>query len=242
MVSHDWRVYDVGGARSLVSSSIQFYRFFPPLSFLFLARSAELLLSWFLVIVLTLAHWQLHGHHILTTWTPSSSWSPYLGLMRWASLLIDSAKPTRVSSKSFRFSWKTHPWTSWWVRIQSYYDYDIFCPFRRTPFSYGNILFQTLFSKRHRLFFSWTKLIFSKVLTPSATDSKYLFNSCPAKLHAGIRFGHYVISYGERPNDYQSTSGCASLKSVLKRFYADVFVLYSDIRKKFGGSKESFVL
>lgn len=31
------------------------------------------------------------------------------------------------------------------------------------------------------------------------------------KLAAGIRFGHFIVSYGNRPNDYESTSTCASL-------------------------------
>ncbi len=30
------------------------------------------------------------------------------------------------------------------------------------------------------------------------------------KLAAGIRFGHFIVSYGNRPNDYESTSTCAS--------------------------------
>ena len=29
-----------------------------------------------------------------------------------------------------------------------------------------------------------------------------------AKLEAGIQFGQYIISYGNRPNDYNSTSAC----------------------------------
>ncbi len=29
-----------------------------------------------------------------------------------------------------------------------------------------------------------------------------------AKLDAGILFGQYIISYGNRPNDYDSTSSC----------------------------------
>ena len=29
-----------------------------------------------------------------------------------------------------------------------------------------------------------------------------------AKLDAGVKFGHYVVSYGERSNDYESTSSC----------------------------------
>ena len=36
-----------------------------------------------------------------------------------------------------------------------------------------------------------------------------------AKLKAGIRFGQYIISYGNRPNDYDSTSACECLSLVL---------------------------
>ena len=35
-----------------------------------------------------------------------------------------------------------------------------------------------------------------------------------AKLRAGIRFGQYIISYGARPNDYDSTSACECPASV----------------------------
>ena len=38
-----------------------------------------------------------------------------------------------------------------------------------------------------------------------------------AKLDAGIQFGQYIISYGNRPNDYDSTSSC--------RFYDRVCLL-----------------
>ena len=31
-----------------------------------------------------------------------------------------------------------------------------------------------------------------------------------AKLKAGIQFGQYIISYGNRPNDYDNTSACKS--------------------------------
>ena len=37
-----------------------------------------------------------------------------------------------------------------------------------------------------------------------------------AKLKAGIRFGQYIISYGNRPNDYDSTSACECLLFVLE--------------------------
>ena len=32
-----------------------------------------------------------------------------------------------------------------------------------------------------------------------------------AKLADGVRFGHYIVSYGNRPNDYESTSTCEYL-------------------------------
>ena len=37
-----------------------------------------------------------------------------------------------------------------------------------------------------------------------------------AKLEAGIIFGQYIISYGNRPNDYDNTSACKS-----SRLYCD---------------------
>ncbi|KAF7795596.1 hypothetical protein EIP86_006759, partial [Pleurotus ostreatoroseus] len=44
------------------------------------------------------------------------------------------------------------------------------------------------------------------------------------KLAAGIRFGHFIVSYGNRPNDYESTSTCAYrffclLFSITSAFY-----------------------
>lgn len=30
-----------------------------------------------------------------------------------------------------------------------------------------------------------------------------------AKLNAGIKFGQFIVSYGNRPNDYESTSNCS---------------------------------
>ena len=32
-----------------------------------------------------------------------------------------------------------------------------------------------------------------------------------AKLRSGIRLAKYIVSYGNRPNDYENTSACASL-------------------------------
>ncbi|KAF7782388.1 hypothetical protein Agabi119p4_1764 [Agaricus bisporus var. burnettii] len=42
-----------------------------------------------------------------------------------------------------------------------------------------------------------------------------------AKLHAGIQFGHYVISYGNRPNDYENASAYLKKKfSALHKQYS----------------------
>lgn len=38
-----------------------------------------------------------------------------------------------------------------------------------------------------------------------------------AKLEAGVRLSHHMVSYGDRPNDYDSVSKCIS------------FVLFSDV-------------
>lgn len=38
-----------------------------------------------------------------------------------------------------------------------------------------------------------------------------------AKLRAGIHFGQYIISYGNRPNDYENTSACESRAAWLPR-------------------------
>lgn len=55
-----------------------------------------------------------------------------------------------------------------------------------------------------------------------------------AKLDAGVKFGHYVVSYGERSNDYESTSNCTLVPmSYLNRFLC-IWAIRADIRKKFG--------
>lgn len=38
-------------------------------------------------------------------------------------------------------------------------------------------------------------------------------NMSPAKLEAGIEFGHYVVSYGDKPNDYDAVSTCMYLSA-----------------------------
>ncbi|KAF9476380.1 guanine nucleotide-binding protein alpha-4 subunit [Pholiota conissans] len=48
-----------------------------------------------------------------------------------------------------------------------------------------------------------------------------------AKLQAGIRFGHYVVSYGERPNDYESTS------TYIKKKFGHLFRQYSPQQRIF---------
>ena len=35
-----------------------------------------------------------------------------------------------------------------------------------------------------------------------------LIIQCPAKIDAGVRFGHFVIAYGDRPNDAEAIAAC----------------------------------
>ncbi|KAG6821012.1 hypothetical protein H0H93_007902 [Arthromyces matolae] len=42
--------------------------------------------------------------------------------------------------------------------------------------------------------------------------------SLPAKLVAGVSFGHFVVSYGDRPNDFESTSKSFMTAGILRQF------------------------
>lgn len=62
-----------------------------------------------------------------------------------------------------------------------------------------------------------------------------------AKLESGIPFGQYIISYGNRPNDYTSTSACESFlhRTCARCRRGDLYSrLFSrdvvDMRRKFG--------
>jgi hypothetical protein len=57
-----------------------------------------------------------------------------------------------------------------------------------------------------------------------------------AKLDAGVRLNQHMVSYGDRPNDYDSISNCL--------FYCDIdrtsSYLRSDFRNKFGALHQSY--
>ena len=57
-----------------------------------------------------------------------------------------------------------------------------------------------------------------------------------AKLAAGAKFSHSVVSYGDRPNDYESITTCACLYAVLCGAVSlQIHLLnFLDLRKKFG--------
>ena len=56
-----------------------------------------------------------------------------------------------------------------------------------------------------------------------------------AKLRSGIRFGDYIVSYGNRPNDFDSTSRCKSEAIQVTHALADprVPVAREDLKRKF---------
>lgn len=57
-----------------------------------------------------------------------------------------------------------------------------------------------------------------------------------AKLDAGIYFGQYIISYGNRPNDYDSTSACpyisviSSAPLILRQYYTCSYRHATEVR------------
>lgn len=57
----------------------------------------------------------------------------------------------------------------------------------------------------------WKSIVSNPLLAP--TNLVLFLNKCDvlkAKLAAGIRLGKYVISYADRPNDFQHASECES--------------------------------
>lgn len=65
--------------------------------------------------------------------------------------------------------------------------------------------------------------------------SSYLRTS-QAKLDAGVRLNEHMISYGDRPNDYDSVSKCTS-----RRFTLIIFLMFPiDFRNKFGALHQSY--
>ena len=63
----------------------------------------------------------------------------------------------------------------------------------------------------------WKSVIESKLL--AHVNIVLFLNKCDllkAKLAGGVRFASHVVSYGDRPNDFESVSKCAYLGSSLK--------------------------
>lgn len=59
-----------------------------------------------------------------------------------------------------------------------------------------------------------------------------------AKLEAGVQLGKYIVSYGNRPNDFESTSSCESLAYPHGRAKgADLdgtaMMIHADLKRKF---------
>ncbi len=58
----------------------------------------------------------------------------------------------------------------------------------------------------------WKNIVSNPLL--AKTNLVLFLNKCDvlrAKLNSGIQLGKYVISYGDRPNDFQHASDCAYL-------------------------------
>lgn len=58
----------------------------------------------------------------------------------------------------------------------------------------------------------WKSVVKNPLL--AKTNLVLFLNKCDvlrAKLNAGIRLGKYVISYGDRPNDFEHASDCESV-------------------------------
>jgi len=127
------------------------------------------------------------------------------------------------------------------VSSETYRSFDIFTitiyfgPFRRIPFSYGNILFQILFSKRHRLFSSWTKSISSKVRSPCATylALSYLFNSF---VQASFRLEFDLVTMWSPMESARIITSRLLAVRLWNTSKSDLPLInsHSDLRKKFG--------
>jgi hypothetical protein len=59
-----------------------------------------------------------------------------------------------------------------------------------------------------------------------------------AKLEAGVRLNHHMITYGDRPNDYDSVSTCNSLS--FYRIWWRLTLSLLDFRHKFGVIHQSY--
>lgn len=66
------------------------------------------------------------------------------------------------------------------------------------------------------------------------TDLVLFLNKCDilrAKLASGIRLADYIVSYGSRPNDFESASVCETISFAVFTLFSNYYPL--DLRKKF---------
>lgn len=62
----------------------------------------------------------------------------------------------------------------------------------------------------------WTSIVSNPLL--SNTALVLFLNKCDqlqAKLDSGMQFAKYIVSYGSRPNDFESTSNCTRFSAIL---------------------------
>ena len=79
----------------------------------------------------------------------------------------------------------------------------------------------------------WRGLVSNKLL--EKVPIVLFLNKCDLlqeKLEAGVRFKNYLLTYGDRPNEYESVTKCARLASRSGETTADV--CFIDLRNKFG--------
>lgn len=79
----------------------------------------------------------------------------------------------------------------------------------RAVHSLHNCSFSTSHTAQEDSVLLWKSIVSNPLL---AKTSLVLFlnkiDIMKAKLQSGIRFGDYIVSYGNRPNDFDSTSNC----------------------------------
>lgn len=66
-------------------------------------------------------------------------------------------------------------------------------------------------------FYLWKSIVSNKLL--ARVNIVLFLNKCDLlqrKLATGARVSQYMVSYGDRPNDYESVSKCASAAALLR--------------------------
>ena len=90
----------------------------------------------------------------------------------------------------------------------------------------------------------WTDICRNQLL--KKTDLIVFLNKVDifrTKIQSGLRLTDYIVSYGERPNTFESTTGCAYLPPFLPPSSANALLQQPlDIRKKFCESQTTHYL